>query len=268
MATLDEIRLQQLLAPFNNQTGIMTSSNAIPMINNIPMINTGMIDQKLQNTDLINQLIEQNKIANMNKFGNTIAPLGNTQQIPLLPTDDTASFFFPPENTTNTTPSKNLGIDTFYGVANEPDVEEDTEEYEVDKFGYRKKPSGIAKLFEFLGNIPTPFNLIRRGLGSLKGLNDKIQSSDFGQATSLMDYLDMKKYGGLQKRNDAAARNMAQARGITKSLASKPSSTSGGYQHGPGGSGAQNTGASNKGSGGAYSSAGKTGAKAGFGYGL
>jgi hypothetical protein len=37
---------------------------------------------------------------------------------------------------------------------------------------------------------------------------------------------------------------MAQARGITKSLASKPSSTSGGYQQGPGGSGAQKTGAS------------------------
>ena len=45
MATLDEIRLQQLLAPFN-QTGVMSSSQAVPMINSIPMINTGMIDQR------------------------------------------------------------------------------------------------------------------------------------------------------------------------------------------------------------------------------
>ena len=46
MATLDEIRLQQLLAPFN-QTGVMSSSQAVPMINSIPMIryvaNTVMI---------------------------------------------------------------------------------------------------------------------------------------------------------------------------------------------------------------------------------
>ena len=108
----------------------------------------------------------------------------------------------------------------------------------------KQEPRGIAKLFEFLGNIPTPFNLVRRGLGSLRGLNDRIQGSDFGQATSLMDYLDMRKYGGAQGRRDAAARNMAQARGITKSLASRPSSTSGGYQQGPGGSGNQATGAS------------------------
>ena len=53
MATLDQLRLQQLLQPFNNQTGIMSSNNAIPMINNVPMINTGAIDQRLQNTDLI-----------------------------------------------------------------------------------------------------------------------------------------------------------------------------------------------------------------------
>jgi hypothetical protein len=32
----------------NFNTGITGASNAIPMINSIPMINTGMIDQNLQ----------------------------------------------------------------------------------------------------------------------------------------------------------------------------------------------------------------------------
>ena len=57
MATLDEIRLQQLLQPFSNQTGIMSSNNAIPMINNVPMINTGAVDQDSKYTDLIQQII-------------------------------------------------------------------------------------------------------------------------------------------------------------------------------------------------------------------
>ena len=157
-----------------------------------------------------------------------------------LPEFDPRNFqsIFPTSGIRQQVPLQNLGIDTSYGVANEEDVEQE--------FLPDREPSGIAKLFEFLGNIPTPFNLIRRGLGSLKGLNDRIQGSDFGRATSLMDYLDMRKYGGLQGRNDAAARNMAQAKGITKSLASKPSSTSGGYQQGPGGSGAQTTSAKSK----------------------
>lgn len=45
-----------------------------------------------------------------------------------------------------------LPIDTSYGVANEPDEldEEETEKYEVDEFGYRKKPSGIAQLFDYI----------------------------------------------------------------------------------------------------------------------
>ncbi len=108
-------------------------------------------------------------------------------------------------------------IDTFFGVANQPDVQE-TDEYEVDKFGYRKQPSGIARLFDFLGNIPTPFNLARKGLGSLRGLNNRIQGSDFAQSKTLADYFDARSYGGRQARDDARARNMAQARGIQKGI--------------------------------------------------
>jgi len=201
MATLDEIRLQQLLAPFN-QTGVMSSSQAVPMINSIPMINTGMIDQRLQNTDLVNQIIERNRIANMNKFANTVAPLGNTQQIPLL-------------DNTQQIPLQNLGIDTSYGVANEEDVEQE--------FLPDQEPSGIAKLFEFLGKIPTPFNLARRGLESLRGFSNTLQNSDFGRSRTLMDYLDARSYGGRDARDKAASQNMREARAIQRQVDMRPS---------------------------------------------
>ena len=120
----------------------------------------------------------------------------------------------------------------------------------VDELGNLKQPSGFKDFLKAMLGFAIPgaglFMGDRSALEGIKSLNQRLQQSDFGQATSLMDYLDMRKYGGLQGRKDAAARNMAQARGITKSLASKPSSTSGGYQQGPGGSGAQTTSAKSK----------------------
>lgn len=202
MATLDEIRLQKLLAPFN-QTGVMSSSQAVPMINSIPMINTGMIDQRLQNTDLVNQIIEQNRIANMNKFRNTIAPLGNTQQIPLL-------------DNTQQIPTQNF---EFLSSAYEDDDAEQVE-------SLTEEPSGIAKLFEFLGKIPTPFNLARRGLESLRGFSNTLQNSDFGRSRTLMDYLDARSYGGRDARDRKASQTMREARAIQTQVDRRGDSTS------------------------------------------
>ena len=204
MATLDQLRLEQLLQPFNNQTGIMSSNNAVPMINNVPIINTGALNQDLQNTNLIQQLIEQNQ-----------------QKLNLANTADTAPFFFPPGGTIplqSTAPLQDLGIDTSYGVANEEDVEQE--------FLPDQEPSGIAKLFEFLGKLPTPFNLARRGLESLSGLNNRMQNSDFGRSKTLMDYLDARKYGGINARDRAAQQNMREARAIQTQVDRRGDSTS------------------------------------------
>ncbi len=59
----------------------------------------------------------------------------------------------------------------------------------------------------------------------IMGLNNRLQNSDFGQASSLMDYLDMRKFGGLREREDKAAQIMAQARGIQKDMVDRPSAT-------------------------------------------
>jgi hypothetical protein len=196
---LDQLRLRQLLQNFNNQTGVMSTNSAIPMINSIPMINTGMIDQNLQNTDLVQQIIAENQ-------AKTVRP----------------NIFDIAGGITQTTPSNinleklnSLGFGTNYGVANTPDVIGDwtgSDVYEmdnglayvIDSKGnriiapqkaeyYKQKPSGIAKLFEFLGNIPTPFNLVRRGLESLSGLNQRLRSTDFGRSKTLQEYLQRRE---------------------------------------------------------------------------
>ncbi len=121
-------------------------------------------------------------------------------------TDDQASFFFPSNN--------------FSEVLSAVE-DDDLEESAIPEFAegqLKQSPTGIARLFQLLGNIPTPFNLARRGLESLRGFNDRIRQSDFGRSKNLMDYLDIKSYGGYDEREDARAATMAQARDIQKKI--------------------------------------------------
>jgi len=81
----------------------------------------------------------------------------------------------------------------------------------------------MNKLSSKMGLGFSPIGIGSMMLGGLRNLNEKIRSSDFGQATSLADYLDMQRYGGAQGRRDAAAITMAQARGLQKQMAQRPS---------------------------------------------
>ncbi len=98
---------------------------------------------------------------------------------------------------------------------------------------------GIAPLNNTMGSIKSlGKNLIMNKLGGgnpltmvggmmlsgLSGLNDRLRQTDFAQAKTLADYMDMQKYGGLQGRLDAAATNMAQARGLQKQIDARTTS--------------------------------------------
>ena len=111
-------------------------------------------------------------------------------------------------------PLQNLGIDTSYGVANEEDVEQ------VDSLTGEKKSGGILDLIMSIAIPGYGFlkNIGKGGLEGIRGLNQRIQQSDFGQSKTLADYFDARSYGGRQARDDAAARNMAQARGIQRGI--------------------------------------------------
>ena len=122
---------------------------------------------------------------------------------------------------------KDLGMDTSYGVANEPD---DTQSQEYIDQVKKSQGGGIGGLLKFLIGLAVPgagflMNLPGRGLEGIRSLNQRIQGSDFGQATSIADYLDMRKYGGAQGRRDASARTMAQARGLQKQIDQRPTAT-------------------------------------------
>ena len=83
----------------------------------------------------------------------------------------------------------------------------------------QRKTSGLENLLQLAISAAIPgAGFLMKGPKGLAGLNRRIQQSDFGQATSLADFIDMRRYGGAQGRRDAAARNMAQARGIQKKI--------------------------------------------------
>ena len=105
----------------------------------------------------------------------------------------------------------------------------------IDKFGNTKKNlfrgggggigSLLASLFGMAMGIPG-LGLLTGGFGKLKeglgSLNDKIQSTDFARSTSLMDYLDAKKYGGIDARDRKADQTMREARGIQTAMDMRP----------------------------------------------
>ena len=153
MATLDEIRLQQLLQPFDNQnTGITNTTAASPFINTTDILNQYNVPNST-NQNLVDAIIAENqrKVSqfdprNFQSIFPTNVQTGITQQAPL----------------------QDLGIDTSYGIANEPDVEQvdylpgqkksfrdsaNLKEY----FENRDPLSGIMKV---LRSIPSPTNLL------------------------------------------------------------------------------------------------------------
>ena len=91
----------------------------------------------------------------------------------------------------------------------------------------KNKKNDIGGLVRLLAGLAVPGLgfVLNAGRGVPQGilnLNQRIQGSNFGQATSLADYLDMMKYGGAQGRRDAAAMTMAQARGLQKQIDQRP----------------------------------------------
>ena len=113
-------------------------------------------------------------------------------------------------------PLQNLGFDTSFGVANEEDVEQEF-------LPGQKKRGGLADLFRALFGFFVPgANLLMGGgsrtLDGIRSLNQRLRNTDFAKSRTLADYFDARKYGGRDERDAAAARNMAQARGIQKKI--------------------------------------------------
>ena len=114
------------------------------------------------------------------------------------------------------------GITPSYGVANEEDVEQ------VDSLTGQKKSGGILDLIMSIAVPGYGFlkNIGRGGLEGIRGLNQRIQQSDFGRSKTLADYFDAKSYGGRDARDRAAQQNMREARAIQTQVDRRGDSTS------------------------------------------
>ena len=110
----------------NFNTGITGASSAIPNINGVPMINTGAYNQKLQNTDLVSQIIAANQAANANKFGN---------QVP-------------------------LDMNRFQGVSDMSIIDETTNDEQDQDYIDQVNNNKQNGLMSFLRSLPTPTNLL------------------------------------------------------------------------------------------------------------
>jgi hypothetical protein len=156
---------------FDLGTGITNTTQAEPFLKSMADINaSGNV-----NADLVNQLIMENQMKAINRkrlidqvpsqdlgidtsygvanepdefdptkfrsiFPSNVAPMPQEPTGILSQVNQKGSLY-------NTLP-----IDTSYGVANEPDEldEEETEQYEVDKFGYRKEKNLLQKLAQYI----------------------------------------------------------------------------------------------------------------------
>ena len=61
-------------------------------------------------------------------------------------------------------------------------------------------------------------------ISGLKGINDRIQSSNLAKSTSLADYRDMMSYGGYEEREAAREKTMKEARDLQKKIDARKTS--------------------------------------------
>ena len=89
-------------------------------------------------------------------------------------------------------------IDTSFGVANEPDVEQEN-----------KKSSGIANLFKTLLGFAVPgLGLLTSGLEGIKSFNHRLRNTDLARSRTGVEYF--------RRRRDRKAREDAAKRGALK----------------------------------------------------
>jgi len=132
---------------------------------------------------------------------------------------------FVPTNAAQNPAMVNYGITSLpeFDMANLPMYEKDDEQDQEYIDQVNQSSNKFGGIMDLLMGIAIPGyglfkNIAKGGLDGLKGFNQRLRQSDLGQAENLADYFDMRKYGGAQGRDDFAARNMAQARGIQNKI--------------------------------------------------
>ena len=75
-------------------------------------------------------------------------------------------------------------------------------------FENRNPLTGIMNLFR---NLPTPMNILRGGLQSLQGFNQRLRNTDFGQSRTLQEYLQRREARKDAERLQTVGQQLQQA---------------------------------------------------------
>ena len=257
MATFDELRLQELLKSFNNtsdNTGITSIDQQYTdpkyTYDGLYQENYGDYDQRMDPTrdpygNIFGTKTRQASVSSafpFDQFGSesTFDPrVGLPNQVPQINNQNQSTQLFDPTNIQSLIDSAVLkntqpqNFDTSYGVANEPDEEQeflpDQKSSLKDSLSSMGRNFGISSLLGMITGNPIIGLLSRGAKGIGKGLgalNDRMQNSDFGRSRTLADYFDARSYGGIDARNRASQRNMREARAIQKQSDMRGDSTS------------------------------------------
>jgi len=229
MPQVPNVSLGTPLPNFN--TGITGASSAIPNINGVPMINTGAINQKLQNTDLVSQIIAANA---------SQVPQINNQINSQVPFND----YYGPN------------IDTSFGVANEED-EEQGSSFRNSLSGMGRK-FGLSSLIGLVTGNPI-IGLLSKGIGAIRGGSSFVGpkgSTGYGNDSAMSLFrrsnTGAQFFQGLRDkraREDAAKRGAAKQKDLAKINAMRAISGNSSNGGGGGGNPGTTTGGSSKDSG-------------------
>ena len=225
MPQVPNVSLGTPLPNFN--TGITGASSAIPNINGVPMINTGAINQKLQNTDLVSQIIAANA---------SQVPQINNQVNSQVPFND----YYGPN------------IDTSFGVANEEDEEQGSS---LSSMG---RKFGLSSLLGLVTGNPI-IGLLSKGIGAIRGGSSFVGpkgSTGYGNDSAMSLFrrsnTGAQFFQGLRDkraREDAAKRGAAKQKDLARINAMRAISGNSSNGGGGGGNPGTTTGGSSKDSG-------------------
>ena len=124
-----------------------------------------------------------------------------------------------------------LDMNRFQGVSDMSIIDETTNDEQDQNYIDQVNKNKSTGLMDLIMSIAVPGygflkNMGKGGFDGIRGLNQRIQQSDFGQSKTLADYFDAKSYGGRDARDRAASQNMREARAIQQQVDRRGDSTS------------------------------------------
>ncbi len=249
MATLDELRLTQLLQPFEGPSGIATLNPLAFQYQNPQYPNSTQMFYQPRTDISATQDFYEPSLFPPTSYGFINTPqsyyppnnLSATQDFyqPRMDVSATQDFYQPrqfvnaPQNyyQPDLTTLRGLDMNRFQGVSDMSVIDETTNDEQDQNYINQVNKNKSTGIMDLIMSIAVPGygflkNISRGGLEGIRGLNQRIQQSDFGRSKTLADYFDAKSYGGIDARNRAAQQNMREARAIQTQVDRRGDSTS------------------------------------------